>query len=382
MDATSKKAYMIAIVVQMIYTGLSVLSKAAFNDGMSIFVFIFYRQATGSLLLLPLALIFQRKNMPAMPMILLLKLFLCALFGNTLNLNLYNVSLKLTSATLVAAGSNAMPAVTLCLALLLRMEVVDLRSSSGIAKLSGSALCIAGVMVMAFYAGPGLSPVNHHRAFAAHAGTGSHASTSKAAWIAGTFLMVLSNICWSLSVVWQARILRDFPNRMLVAVSLCMFSALQSLVIAAVAERDISRWKLRLDVGLLAIAYTGFVVTGVTYYLQAWCVEMKGPVFFAAWLPLCYVFTVFCSSFFLGEIVHLGSILGGILLIGGLYAVLWGKSKESRFASCSEMNTIDDGQDVQQDHKKPDTHEVAKPAEIQCEQSRCDGSSKQLDRIC
>ncbi|CAN6217196.1 unnamed protein product [Urochloa humidicola] len=156
MDATSKKAYMIAIVVQMIYTGLSVLSKAAFNDGMSIFVFIFYRQATGSLLLLPLTLLlFHRENMPSMPMMLLLKLFLCALFGNTLNLNLYYVCLKLTSATLVAAASNAMPVVTLCLALLLRMEVVDLRSSSGIAKVSGSALCIAGVMVMAFYAGPG-----------------------------------------------------------------------------------------------------------------------------------------------------------------------------------------------------------------------------------
>ncbi|CAN6181835.1 unnamed protein product [Urochloa humidicola] len=306
MDATSKKAYVIAIVVQMIYTGLSVLSKAAFNDGMSIFVFIFYRQATGSLLLLPLALLFQRKNMPSMPMMLLLKLFFCALFGNTLNLNLYNVCLKLTSATLVAAAGNTMPVVTLCLALLLRMEVVDLRSSSGIAKVSGSALCIAGVMVMAFYAGPGLSPVSHHRVFAAHAGTGGHASTSKAAWITGTFLMVLNNISWSLSVCCLARILRDFPNRMLVAVSLCMFSALQSLVIAAVAERDISRWKLRLDVGLLAIVYNGFLVTGVTYYLQAWCVEMKGPVFFAAWLPLCYVFTVFCSSFFLGETVHLG----------------------------------------------------------------------------
>jgi hypothetical protein len=44
----------------------------------------------------------------------------------------------------------------------------------------------------------------------------------------------------------------------------------------------------------------------VTYYLQAWCVELKGPVFFAVWTPLCFVFTIFSSSFFLGEIVHLG----------------------------------------------------------------------------
>nr|CAB3456734.1 unnamed protein product [Digitaria exilis] len=59
MDATSKKAYTLAIVI---YTGLSVLSKAALDDGMNIFVFNFYRQATGSLLLLPLALLFQRSQ--------------------------------------------------------------------------------------------------------------------------------------------------------------------------------------------------------------------------------------------------------------------------------------------------------------------------------
>lgn len=363
MDAASKKAYVIAIVLQVIYTGFSVLSKAALDHGMSIVVFNFYRQATGSLLLLPAALLFQRKNVTSMPLMLLLKLFLCALFGNTLSLNMYNVSLKLTSATLVAAAGNAVPAVTLCMALLLRMEVVNLRSSSGIAKVSGAALCLAGVLIMAFYAGPGLSPVSHHRAFTAHArGSGAHASTSKAAWTLGTFLMVINNIAWSLNAVWQARILKEFPNRMLVAVSLCVFSALQTLVIAAVAERDFSRWKLRLDVSLVAIAYNGFLVTGVSYYLQAWCVEMKGPVFFAAWLPLYSVFTMLCSSFFLGEIVHLGSILGGILLIGGLYSVLWGKSKESEFASCSDTNTIDGAQDEQPEHNKPDADEAAKSA--------------------
>ncbi|CAN6162426.1 unnamed protein product [Urochloa humidicola] len=364
MDATSKKAYLIAIVVQLIYTGLSVLSKAAFNDGMSIFVFNFYRQATGSVLLLPLALLFQRKNMLSMPLVLLLKLFLCALFGNTVSLNMYNISLKLTSATLVAALGNAVPATTLCLALLLRMEVVDLRSSSGIAKVSGTALSLAGVVVMAFYAGPAMSPVTHHRSFFAGNATGSgvHASTSMAAWITGTFLMIINNMAFAVSAVWQARILKEFSNRMLVAVSLCVFSALQSLVVAVVAERDFSRWKLRLDIGLLAIAYTGFVVTGVTYYLQAWCVEMKGPVFFSAWLPLYSVFTTFCSTFFLGEIVHLGSILGGILLIGGLYSVLWGKSKESMSdGSCSEINKIDGPQD-EQEYNKPDSHEEAKSA--------------------
>ncbi|KAF8653475.1 hypothetical protein HU200_062221 [Digitaria exilis] len=292
--------------MQVIYTGLSVLSKAALDDGMSIFVFNFYRQATGSLLIQ-----MRRKNMQSMSLVVLLKLFLCALFG----LNMYNISLKLTSATLVAAAGNAVPAVTLCLALLLGMEVVSMRNSSGIAKVGGAVLCLLGVLVMAFYSGP--------------------------AWITGTFLMVINNMAWAVTAVWQARILKEFPNRMLVAVFLCVFSALQLLVVAAVAERDFSRWKLKLDIRLLAIAY-----------------NLKGPVFFSAWLPLYSVFTMFCSSIFLGEIVHLGSILGGILLIGGLYSVLWGKSKEgnsNKSASCSQMNTNDGAQGEEQ-HNKPDTH--------------------------
>jgi len=33
---------------------------------------------------------------------------------------------------------------------------------------------------------------------------------------------------------------------------------------------------------------------------------------------------IFCSLFFLGETDHLGSIVGGILLVGSLYTMLWG----------------------------------------------------------
>ena len=72
----------------------------------------------------------------------------------------------------------------------------------------------------------------------------------------------------------------------------------------------------------------GFVVTGVSFYLQAWCIEKRGPVFLAMSNPLGLLLTIFCSSFFLGEIVRLGSLLGSALLVGGLYSVLWGKSKD------------------------------------------------------
>jgi len=52
MDA--KTPYMLASIVVAIYTGMYVISKAAFNQGMNSFVFVFYRQAAASLLLLPI----------------------------------------------------------------------------------------------------------------------------------------------------------------------------------------------------------------------------------------------------------------------------------------------------------------------------------------
>ena len=58
MDA--KKPYVIAIVVQLIYAGMFVVSKAAFDHGMNTFVFIFYRMVAASLLLVPIAIVLER----------------------------------------------------------------------------------------------------------------------------------------------------------------------------------------------------------------------------------------------------------------------------------------------------------------------------------
>ncbi|BAF29918.1 WAT1-related protein At5g64700 [Oryza sativa Japonica Group] len=326
MVKASMKPYFVAIIVQLIYTGMFVISKAAFNHGMNTYIFIFYRQAVGSLILLPAALLQRKSARQVMTLGVLIKLFFCALIGITLGVNLYHVSLKFTSATVASAVDSSLPAITFFLAVLLRTEYVKLRSSSGIAKVTSVALCLAGVFTIAFFTGPSISPINHHRAFASDAG--SKNVVPRGVWIKWTFLMVIANMCWSLWIIFQAAVQKEYPDKMIVTLTQCLFSTVQSFVVAVVAERDFSKWKLRFDISLLAILYSGVMVTGVSYYLQTWCLEMRGPMFFASWTPLCFVFTIFCSSFFLGEIVHLGSILGGILLVGSLYTMLWGKSKE------------------------------------------------------
>ncbi|KAL6623017.1 hypothetical protein ACP70R_032896 [Stipagrostis hirtigluma subsp. patula] len=370
----AKKPYLLAIIIVVLYAGMYVTSMAAFNHGMSTFVFIFYRQAAASLLLLPMALLLERKHLRSVSFMMVLKLFICAFIGNTFGLNLINASMKLTSATVTSAVSNSTPVITFCLALLFRMEVVKLRSPSGVAKVAGVGLCLAGALVIAFYNGPLLSPISHHhRSFIA--GAASSSPASRRTWLIGTFLLLLSSVAWSLWLILQAVLLREYPNKMLLTAAQCVFSMMQSFVVAVVAERDFSRWKLGLDISLLAVGYSGFVATGVVNYLQVWCVEMKGPVFLAAWNPLILVLTIFCSAFFLGEIVHLGSIVGGILLVGGLYSMLWGKSKESKNAPSSRVNTIDVAQD-EHEHKNNQEKEEEDKEELAEETS-----TSAIDRV-
>ncbi|TVU39488.1 hypothetical protein EJB05_12910, partial [Eragrostis curvula] len=351
------KPYVVAIIIQVIYTGMYILIKAALNQGFNTFVFIFYSQAAASILLLPIAVLRERKNVRSMPFGLLWKLFLCALIGNTFSINLLTVALRYTSATVQSAISNSKPVVTFCLAFLLRMEVVRLQSAYGLAKVTGIALCLAGVFVIAFFVGPPLSPVNHHRAF--HTGHASSDATGHVTWIKGTFLKLLGDMTWSLWIVFQAALLKAYPNKMLVTTLQCIFSTMQTFLVAVVVERDMSRWKLKLDISLAAILYNGFIVSGASYYLQVWCMEMRGPVFLAIWFPLCFVFTIFASSFFLGEIIHLGSILGGILLVGGLYSVLWAKSKEPILEPCGQVNTLEDAQ-CNEDQRKPEENKMGR----------------------
>lgn len=55
----SKKPYLAVILIQAIYAGMFLLSKAAFNGGMNNFIFVFYRQAVATLFLAPLSLAFE-----------------------------------------------------------------------------------------------------------------------------------------------------------------------------------------------------------------------------------------------------------------------------------------------------------------------------------
>ncbi|KAF8011904.1 hypothetical protein BT93_I0130 [Corymbia citriodora subsp. variegata] len=356
----SRKPYLVVVLVQAIYAGMFLLSKAAFDGGMNNFVFVFYRQATATIFLAPFAFYFEWKTAPSLSFVTCCKIFLISLLGITASLDIYGIALVYTSATLAAATTNCLPAITFFLAVLLRIETLRLRTTSGLTKLAGVIVCLGGAATLAFYKGPHIKLWCHHFVLHGHHNVSSPSHPSSGTtWVKGCFLMLSSNICWAFWLVLQGRIIKSYPSKLMLTMLQCFMSSIQSLVIAIPLVRDPSQWELGWNVRLLAVAYCGIVVTGLTYYLQSWIIEKRGPVFLAMSTPMALMITIIVSSFVLCETLTFGSILGGVLLVGGLYCVLWGKSREQVLdqGSCKPPEVDQELSQFKQEeasHKSPD----------------------------
>ncbi|XP_062208312.1 protein WALLS ARE THIN 1-like [Phragmites australis] len=105
---------------------------------------------------------------------------------------------------------------------------------------------------------------------------------------------------------------------------------LQFLAIAAFTEEDLSSWKVRSGGELFTILYAGLVASGVAFALQIWCIDRGGPLFTAVFQPVQTVAVAVMAAIILGDQLYTGGIIGAVLIVIGLYFVLWGKSAERK----------------------------------------------------
>ncbi|CAM8947853.1 unnamed protein product [Rhodiola kirilowii] len=331
-NSSNKMSYLAVLVIRFLYAAMFILNKAAFDGGMNNNIFVFYRQTTATLFLLPITLFFGWKAMPQLSFRTFCQIFMLSLIGITLTLIFNGIGLADTSPTIVSAISNSIPVITFILAVLLRIELVKWRTKSGAAKIAGIVICLGGVATLAFYNGPSFRIFSHGWQLIKVPKVAHAVSQSGKTWIKGCFFLFASTVSWALWVVLQVRVLKHYPSKLHFTTFQCVLSSFQSFVIAIAFERRPAEWKLGWNLRLVTVAYSGIVVTGISYYLMSFVIEKKGPVFMSSTQPLELVFTIAASALLLGHAVSLGSIIGGLLLVGGLYSVLWGKYKEARSA--------------------------------------------------
>ncbi|XP_059311249.1 WAT1-related protein At1g68170-like [Lycium ferocissimum] len=314
---------LLMILGQIIVAGMNFVFKLATSDGMNFSILIFYRSLFASVFMVPLAFFIERGKRAKLTKMVLFQGFLCGLLGGSLGQNMYLQSLVYTSPTFVSAMFNLIPAMTFIVAIILRLERLGWNSPAGKAKVFGTIICISGAMLLSFYKGPDINmgKTNINLLHSTH-----HKVESKP--LLGAFLALAGCTCYAVLLIVQAKAAKRYPCPYTFTALLNVMAAIQCFVVAVAVERDWNEWKLGWNIRLLAAAYTGIFCSGVMYTIIAWVVRMKGPVYVSVFNPLMLIMVAITGYLFLGEKLFLGSILGSIVIVCGLYVVLWGKDKE------------------------------------------------------
>ncbi|KAJ9703964.1 hypothetical protein PVL29_005304 [Vitis rotundifolia] len=317
------------VIIQIAFGGINIFYKLATYDGMSVKIMVAYRMMFAAASMVPLALMVEWKSRPKLTRRIFILSFFLGIFGGSLSHNLYAESLALTSATFVAAMSNLIPAMTFVMAIILRMESLAIRTNVGKAKVLGTILSIGGAMILTFYKGvemniwsTNINLLHHHH----HDMTVSQQSSSGNQALGG-FLGVASAVSMAIWMILQAKLSMVYPSYSATALmSVC--ASIQSVVYALCTERDWSAWKLGWNIRLVTVVYTGVVGSGLMVALMTWVARRRGALFISSFYPLLLVVVAIAGSLMLDEKLHVGSMLGAVFIILGLYSVLWGKSKE------------------------------------------------------
>lgn len=322
------------VMVECGEVGMITLGKAAMNDGLSSFVYVVYYNGLGTIILLPgFILNCCRNNRPPLTLSVLCKIFGLGFLGICLLQVSAYTGISYSSPTLAAALGNLIPAFTFLLAVIFRLEKFDMKKPTSQAKALGTIVAITGAFVITFYQGPALFKkllhLNSHQ---------NLLSSQKSKWILGGFLIAITSICSSSWNVFQTATVKEFPDEVTVVFLFCCFGTIQTAIFTLILERNTDVWILDSRTELVSIVFAAIFGAAVRSSVITWCLRKKGPVYVSMFKPISVVIAVIMGIMFLGDVLHLGSVIGAVIIAPGVYTVLWGQSRESKKAIGDESS--------------------------------------------
>lgn len=330
--------YASMVGIQISFAVIGVLMGNELSKGASLLSFIAYSNGIGGLVLIPFAFFFEKKKRPATVSLSLLgQFFLLSLGGVCAFQAFLLMGLKDTSPAFASAMPNLAPALIFVMAWVLGIEKVDLKCFGSRAKILGTLICVCGAMGMSFLQGPSLTqlwpPWGHSTlvsepdtvhlvATILHEGhSGNH--------IRGCIFLISAVIILSTTMILQVETLKKYPATLSLTSITAILGSMQTAVLITILDRGITPTSWLLDrTGILAVFSAGIMFNAMAFPLQLWCLQKRGPVFVTVFSPVSTVCSAILSSLFLGDTLHLGSLMGVVLIFVGLYLFLWGKSQD------------------------------------------------------
>ncbi|KAI4328552.1 hypothetical protein L6164_020896 [Bauhinia variegata] len=179
-----------------------------------------------------------------------------------------------SSPTLSSAMVDLVPVFAFILAFISRMENLNPKLQSILAKIIGTVVSIKGVQ----------RGINYD------------------------LLCAAATLCLSLLLIVQTWIMKDFPELILMTIC-CGFVVILSTIVALIAEHNPTAWVLRPDIELVAILYSAIFVVTMRNVVNAWACSKKGPVYVSMFNPLGMVMAIGMGFIFLGDVLYLESMI-------------------------------------------------------------------------
>ncbi|CAL1357976.1 unnamed protein product [Linum trigynum] len=330
------------ISLNIINVGINTLFKAATMEGMNNNVFVAYDYAIASLVLLPAPFLSKRSSvLPPLSSSVVCKIGLLGLIGSSSQIMVYT-GINYSSPTLASAIGNLTPAFTFLFAVICRMERVAIRRSSSQAKILGTIVAIAGAFVVTLYKGPPIfasespSPtkLNYQSSLLQ-----SSTTTTQEHWVLGGMCLTVKYILDPLWYIVVTQIMKEYPAEFTVIffynVIVCIITSVFALITEGTSS---SAWIFSSSTAIASVLCSGVFGSCLSNGVDAWVLRLKGPVFVSSFKPFAMIVAVAMGVTLLGDILHLGSLIGATTIAIGFYMLMWGKAKEEADDTIPQQN--------------------------------------------
>ncbi|KFK30722.1 hypothetical protein AALP_AA6G018900 [Arabis alpina] len=325
------------IIMIMINSALGLanaLVKKVLDGGVNHMVIATYRLAISTVFLAPIAYFWERRTRPKLTFNILVQLFFSALIGASLTQYFFLLGLSYTSATLACAFISMTPAITFVMALIFRVEKLNMKSKAVMGMVMGTLICIGGALLLTMYKGVPLTKLHK---LETHHSINNKSAMKPENWIIGCVLLFAGSCCFGSWMLIQSKVNDKYPCQYSSTVILSFFGTIQCALLSLIKSRDISTWILTDKLDIMTVVYAGAVAQGICTVGTSWCIRMRGPIFTSVFTPVGLIFATLFDFSILHRQIFIGNVIGSGIVIFGLYIFLLGKVSQMKEESAKKL---------------------------------------------